>query len=304
MPFDFTEERTAPVNLLVHNGRHHADDVGAAALLALLYNDNIKTTRTRDPLLLSQPGALAVDVGNGIYDHHQSPQAQWEKYKVPHCGLSKLFTDPGVKERCRTALGLNAIGRDYLERSLVAPVCRKDNGLPADPAYPNPLTYVPAFNSTWNEPYLSDDAAFNNSVDVTKQVWKAYIRQAIARQKAEPILKRLRRNKKEIVELDRDVPNINSTLAGTPAKVAIVGAGGPDSISSAYFVPVSSNKLNVQKVLPPVSWRGKTGRELERITGVPGARFVHNNGFMMSGTNQAVRELARKVLEIERHKHE
>lgn len=83
-----------------HDGRFHADEVMATAILKEIFD--IELTRTRNPELLEQQD-LIFDVGNGEFDHHQ---------------LEKEYRDNGIPY---AAAGLiwRKFGKDAINQSIL-----------------------------------------------------------------------------------------------------------------------------------------------------------------------------------------
>lgn len=252
----------------LHDGGFHADDVLSACLVRyLVFNSTWRRTRT------VPEGAFAVDVGGGRYDHHCVPRPQWEKYGVPHCGASRLWTDPDFQFQWRKATGMEEEGCTWIEKTLLLPICREDNGLKNDDN--NLLAFVRHINPPWD--VQGDlDRAFEVAVHLTEAVLSFCIEQGLAADRARKVLQDL--PDEEIVRIPAGLSGWKEALSGKTTQFVIYpGMGDGWHVQS---VPPAPDRTFEQKVSHPASWRGLRNESLSAASGLPGGVFCHAAGFL------------------------
>ena len=164
------------VNVVVHGGCFHSDDIACVALLKLVYNEvNVVRKFKVDPD--SETADYILDIGrmdkiteNQVFlDHHQAPEFI-EGTEVKHCAFSKLterMIDPD-----------NAIFKKHLYNSLVLPVAAQDNGqnYAEFGLVPSPLTFVNAMGLSWKDDQKLNDQRFGEVVNMAMMVIKNIIK--------------------------------------------------------------------------------------------------------------------------------
>ena len=80
-----------------HDGIFHSDEVVACAILALFhFDDQIEIVRSKDVSLLHAKEAdILVDVGGGLYDHHQPGGNGKRKNEVPYASAGLVWMEYG-----------------------------------------------------------------------------------------------------------------------------------------------------------------------------------------------------------------
>ena len=113
-----------------HNGKFHADDVMATAILRLLLGD-IKVTRTRDENILRTLD-FVYDIGFGEFDHHQLDKAIREN-DIPYaaCGLVWREFGSRVIQKFNSEFNEEDIKSifDCVDKNLVQGIDATDNGI-------------------------------------------------------------------------------------------------------------------------------------------------------------------------------
>ena len=132
------------IEVTVHGGCFHGDDVACVALLKLVHKEvNVTRKFKVDPD--SETADYILDIGrmdkiteNQVFlDHHQAPELI-DGTEVKHCAFSKLvehMLDPD-----------NVLFKKHLYNALVLPVAAQDNGQNYSEfgLVPSPLTFVNA----------------------------------------------------------------------------------------------------------------------------------------------------------------
>lgn len=158
------------VNIVVHGGCFHADDVACVALLKLVHN-KVNVARKFKVDVSTETADYVLDIGRMdkvndtqvILDHHQGPELI-DNTQVKHCAFSKLverMIDPDDK-----------LFKKYLYSTLVLPIAAQDNGQNgADLSLlPSPLSFVNAMGLSWKDNQKLADNRFNEVVEMAKVV--------------------------------------------------------------------------------------------------------------------------------------
>ena len=158
------------VNIVVHGGCFHADDIACVALLKLVHNEvnvvrkfKVDTDTETADYILDIGRMDKVTVSQVILDHHQDPELI-DDTQVKHCAFSKLverMIDPDDK-----------LFKKYLYSTLVLPIAAQDNGQNgADLGLlPSPLSFVNAMVLSWKDNQKLADNRFNEVVEMAKVV--------------------------------------------------------------------------------------------------------------------------------------
>ena len=170
--------QTKEVVIQVHSGVFHADDVATVALLSTLVAD---VAILRD-FKIHEDARIVADVGmkhnlDGeqlMFDHHQDGlELRADGTKPSALGLvADWLLDPALRAK--------------LDR-YITPVERQDNGQELRKGEVNYFSFVACFNSNWNEG-ASQDAQFNQAVEMATAVWKRIFAQLEAEAEAEAIV--------------------------------------------------------------------------------------------------------------------
>ena len=164
------------VNVVVHGGCFHADDVACVALLKLGYKEvNVTRKFKVDPD--SETADYILDIGRidkvtenqVILDHHQAPELI-EGTEVKHCAFSKLVEHMLDAD--------DVVFRKHLFNALVLPISAQDNGQNGAELglMPSPLTFVNAMTLSWKDDQKLSDQRFNEVVDMAMVVIKNIIK--------------------------------------------------------------------------------------------------------------------------------
>lgn len=262
---DFVTARRDGMPVHVHNGTFHADDVLSVALLRTI-DPSWRVVRTRT----LPKRCFAVDVGGGLYDHHQRIVPRWDTYDTAHCGASRLFTDPHFRKVFGEAANLGEPGFRYLEKNLLVPVAQEDNGREGA----SPLSWVRYLNPAWNSK-ASEDESFEEAVGTASTVLSKLIDSARAAEEAESELADLRDTPYQ--QIPAGLPGWQERLAPTKARFVTYKKDGTWYVQA---VPVSAEDRFSMKTPHPESWRGLQSDALSARSGIPGAVFCHPSGFI------------------------
>lgn len=286
------EKAKRKVDLIVHDGKFHSDDVLCVAIIAIwngLKNKNKTTTlrvlRTRNESLFSK-AKIVADVGDGQYDHHQKNVAEFTE-GVPHCAATLLARDTGLLRACSPL------------KNILAAVAAKDNGI-TPPEWSRPLfDFLITFNPPWYYSKEEKETNFINAVNSALNILKNIIISAETWRRADDILEEI-----QVYNFDREIINIHSNLPGwqnymIPTKTKLVVFMEDDESWIVQSVPICRGSFEV-KIKTPQEWRCLRNLELETASGIKDAVFCHKDGFLsVWKTKEAAFKAAEKILSLQ-----
>ena len=294
----------APIRIVTHNGKCHADDVFAVASLVLLHerqNLSYEIIRSRDPQVW-ESGDYVVDVG-GMYDasrnrfdHHQEGRAGAHDDGIFYSSFGLVWKSYGE------ILSGSKEAADIIENKLVLPIDAADNGIIiTEQKYKNLKPYeignvVEAFSLGWEE-RRDFDKVFFEILAVAKKILEREIIRARGVIKARTYAEQAYKDAedKRLIFLDRYYP-WRDVLQQYPEPMFVIYPTD-DGVWHLKAVPANGASFKNRKDLP-MSWAGKTAESLAQITGVPDAIFCHNNLFLAAAkTKEGATALAKKALE-------
>lgn len=288
--------------VVTHNGTFHADDVFAIATLSLTFAHEMEVCRSRDAVTIATAD-MAVDVG-GVYDeekdkfdHHQVKGAGKRKNGIPYASFGLVWKKYGL-----TLCGNQKIV-DEIDKELVEPIDAGDNGIEISritkhQTYPFTVSsMIHAFNSTWKEEDRDSDQVFIECVGIAKKIIERMIIRARDKFDAKNIVETVyaKTKDKRIIILDDNYP-AREVLSAYPEPLFVVRLRKPDNKWGVESVKVDPKGFKNRKDLPK-QWAGKTGEELQKISGVKDAVMCHRNLFLaIADSKEGAIELAKKAL--------
>lgn len=278
------------MKLVTHNDRFHADDVFALAVLRIKFGNEIKEViRTRDEEIIKSAD-IVFDVG-GIYDaeknrfdHHQPESAGERNNGFPYAAFGLVWKKWG-EEIC----GSKEIA-EIVDERLVIPIDAGDNGF-SFYKYPEDSEIseytmdklVGAFGSTWKEEDNYDEAYFE-MVDFAEKILRREI--VLAQHKAEaiPIVEKAYQDSedKRFVVFDKFLPWAG-VISNYEEVLYVVFPSKNKKLWRASCVQ-ESNFVNRKDF--PKEWAGLRDEELEKVSGVKGAKFCHRKLFLAVGDSK------------------
>ncbi len=254
-----------PDEVIVHNGRMHADDILSVALLKYI-NKDIKVTRTRD--IPENFKGVVADVGGGRYDHHNLDKIRTDGEGNPlilPTGETEVYAAFGLL--CKDILpGIIGIKSYFLlDHQIIRSLDSNDNyGTFSDLAY-----FFSLFNPAWNEE-KTEDEAFSEAVEYGLKFITELINKELARQMAMPqVQSKIAKAQDHLLILDARMP-----WQGAAKKSSVYFAIYPsdDGLYALQAAPKMGTDARTKenKIDFPVSW-------LEKMP--TGCKFVHKNLF-------------------------
>lgn len=268
------------ITVVTHNGKFHSDDVFALATLRMVFDDNIKVIRTRDPKTI-EAGDYVVDVG-GVYepakkrfDHHQIGGAGKRVNAISYASFGLIWKEFGEK-----LCGSPEVA-DMIEKKLVQVVDADDNGQSLmNLVYPDviPFTFrnvIFSYMPNWNEPHVKMDDRFAEAVEFAKGLLEREIKKAQSKHEGNKIVEQVYRETadKRIIVLDNFYP-WNDVLSKYPEPLFVIS---PDRENNTWHVGALNDPVTFKSRKDlPAAWAGKRDAELAAVTGVPDSVFSHN----------------------------
>ena len=292
------------VTIVTHNSKFHTDDIFAVATLLLVLEKDYKVTvvRSRDPEVFSVADYVA-DIGfvydpeKNRFDHHQEGGAGVRENGVPYASFGLVWKKFG-EQLCG-----NVEVAQRVEKKLVQPTDATDNGVQTfEPTLPDVYPYTldtmrRAFMPTWKEGAEHLDGIFMELVGFAKKLLMREITKAQHDKEAGDAVKRIytESQDKRLIVLDQYYP-AHEYLAAHPEPLFTVFPSSDDG--TWLLKTIQDNPINgLNRKDLPKSWAGKRGDTFEKVSGVPGAIFCHNNLFLaVAQTKGAILKLAEIAL--------
>jgi uncharacterized UPF0160 family protein len=266
-----------PRSVGTHDGTFHADEVTACAFLVLFdIVDRNKIIRTRNHESLERC-EYVCDVG-GIYDpsrklfdHHQH---EYEG-NLSSAGMVLLYLkDSNI---------INRHAYDFFNHSLILGVDAHDNG--RDPQIPGLCTYSHIISNFMPiphdaEPAVQDQAFFEALGFVSahlQRLWQRYLYINSCRQN---VIEAMARDKICLM-FDKSIPWMDTffELEGVKHTAQFVIMPSGQHWKLRGIPPNADQKMQVRYPLP-MEWAGLLDKELQNVSGIPGAIFCHKGRFI------------------------
>lgn len=292
------------INVAVHDGKFHPDDVFSVAILSMYLDKPIKVYRTRDPGILSKMDYV-LDVGriyspkDNKFDHHQEG---WDEKRTN--GI--LYATSGLlwKEYGEQITGSKQLA-SKIDEKIIQTIDADDNAIET---YQNivrgvtPYTvvdYIYSLNLTWTEKKSDPLKFFMMGVDIATKVLKREIKKSedslLGKKKVLEIYKKTK--DKRILILDDDY-TWKKTVSELEEPLFVIKKYTDTDKWSIKSVPVAGHKFK-SRIEFPKTWAGKEGEELIKVSGVFDAIFCHNGRFMcLAKSEKGAIELAKAAIAI------
>lgn len=155
-----------------HNGKFHADEVLATAILKEIYD--IEVVRSRDPEVLSSL-ELVYDVGGGEFDHHDNDKIYRES-GTPYAACGLIWRKFGrdvirARDSSLTESDIDWVFKQ-IDAVLMEGVDANDNGVKTSETIIPTMcisTIISGFNPPWYS-HKDEDDAFHEAVSLASMV--------------------------------------------------------------------------------------------------------------------------------------
>jgi len=289
--------------IAVHDGNFHPDDVFAVAALSILLLGKIKVIRTREEDKIVKAD-FVVDVGleynskNNRFDHHQEGHAGFRDDKIPYSSFGLVWKNYGEK-----ICGSRKVA-EILDKKLVAVVDADDAGINLiNQVIPNLNPFmltdaVYAMRPTWKEDPSVINKYFLKAVDFAKEILLRQIKVTIDLVEAEGLIEEVynnTRDKRIIIFQEKYLPKILLCKYSEPVFVVYKEKYGNNW--RVTTIDKTEQTFESRQNFPK-SWWGKTGADLNNISGVTDAIFCRNGGiFAGARSKEGAIMLAEKALD-------
>jgi uncharacterized UPF0160 family protein len=292
--------------LVTHNGKYHADEVFATAVLQLYLEkagEDYEILRTRDEEIIADADYV-FDVGgvydpeNNRFDHHQQGGAGKRENGIDYATFGLVWKKFG-KELC----GSGEVA-DAVDKRLIVSIDADDSGIDLYfLKYEDVLIYpiweaLESFIPTWKEDESKTDEIFLEVVAMARKVLEREIKIAQDKAEAAVIVEKIYKESedKRLIVLDAYYP-WKDVIMQHPEPLFVVNPRKVGHKWDLHVVPESKGSFGARKDLP-ASWAGLVGEELQKETGVSDAVFCHRSLFLAgAGSKEGIMELAKQALE-------
>ena len=270
-----------------HNGKFHADDVMATAMLKLLLGD-IKVIRTRDEEMLNKLD-FVYDICLGEFDHHQLDKEVREN-SIPYAASGLVWREFGSRiiQKFSSKFDENDIIFifDYIDKNLVQGIDATDNGvdIKTEIKVTSISDIVQCFNPSWDS-NDSKDEAFEEAVGYCFEVIKRMISRQVSVINARIIVDEAFENRtiNEIMVLEKGCPWLQQLLK-TDIDSEVLFVISPGDARADYKIQTVKKTPGTFEARRDIleSIRGKSSEEINSIIKIDDAIFCHKAGFIAS----------------------
>jgi len=288
--------------IVTHDGSFHTDEVFAVAIL-LEHLGEAEVVRSRQQDVIDSADYV-VDVGltydpdKNHFDHHQPGGAGERENGIPYASFGLVWKGYGE--------GLAGGKRQaaIIDRELISPIDAHDNGVAiAEYKFKGVRDYaIGDFFSSYLT--LKDEGPerlyeiFMNLVEIARGLVRREITKAREYVEGEDAIRKIYETSsdKRIIELPNEGMPWRETLNVYPEPIFVLYPRR-DGKWGVKAVPDFSKPFGNNRKAFPSLWGGKSGEDLQRVTGVPDAIFAHKTLFMVAAeSKEGAIELAKLAL--------
>jgi uncharacterized UPF0160 family protein len=289
----------------VHDGKFHADEIFACAVMDIYLKGRMRVIRTRDEDLIEKADYI-LDVGGEydhdarMYDHHQKEGAGVRDNGIPYATAGLIWKHYGKKIIKNEELW------QIIDKKMVQPIDASDNGVDLvssnfTDVFPYGISSViNTRRPTWREEGQIDlDKEFLSLVSFFKDLLKRELEIGrdflIARKE---IINAVEVSEyKNFIILNENLP-FEDALDDYPEVLFVVS---PRADGTWRISGVRKNKHSFERRKDlPSSWGGLRGEALQKMTGEKNVQFCHRGLFLLVANDKetAIR-LVKKSLILE-----
>lgn len=277
--------------LVTHNGGFHSDDIFACAALQLYLEkigEDYEVIRTRDEALIRK-GDYVFDVGGvhnpekNRFDHHQKGGGGARENGVPYAAFGLVWQKFGT-EIC----GSREVA-DEIDRKLACPIDANDNGVDVYKTNIEGVSPI-TFQDIAGLYYPGEDAkeieylrAFTELVLLAKRILQKSILKTKKQMEVNDYMTELyeKSENKNLIVVEKNYGRFAVTMGALnlPEVLYVVY---PAKVGSEWNVVATRKNIeSMESKKPfPAAWAGLSGVDLQKVSGVPTAKFCHNGIFL------------------------
>lgn len=281
-----------------HSSTFHADEVMATAIIAEMSGkEEIRVYRTnRMDDVYPSPDSIVYDIGHGQYDHHQKGGNGYRENGVPYSSCGLIWRDFGMRICCTE--GNPMLMWRLIDESLIQGIDAVDNGTMPKVDYPCSIMslsgIISSFNTNWDEDSRFQDKRFLAAVELARKIFSNAVYSAKSKARAfDGVMRAVDKSSKGLMILDEFMP-WQEFLFSCDTEERIDKAKGilyvvyPGNCGGYQWrvVPTAPGSFE-QRNHVPKEWLGLRDAELQKVSGVATATFVHPNGFIGSAEEKS-----------------
>ena len=297
------------VNAITHTAPHHADEVFATAMLAVLFP--VELFRTRDQSIINNADAIVYDVGGEFdpekkrFDHHQKGFSEVRPDGITYASAGLIWREYGVEivKKLGAAKGIDDEMAlevvSYVDNALIRGIDASDNGQGKKSDSMSVSSVISSYNALWDEEEDAD-SCFIKACEIASMILEREVEVAVSSIYGQRLVE-------EQIEATKGAIIIMDKFIGGWLE-AVLTSGSPKAANLLYAVfSAFDGNWNVQAIPPtiddrmaqrkpfPEGWRGLRDKELKKASGVETAVFCHAAGFFaVAGTKEGAIALAKK----------
>ncbi|MGH8855567.1 MAG: MYG1 family protein [Telluria sp.] len=297
--------------IVTHNGKFHADDAWAVAVLHILFPD-ADIVRTRDAAII-EAADFVVDVGGiwdaptGRFDHHQKGFDGARTSGVPYASAGLVWREYGA--RCVAALAAQHAGHQLdpdtaqqmayaIDADIVQYLDLSDVGAARNaPGGYGMSAVVSGYNPNWLDEQrlgygLEADAyrlaqfrkamAFLTDVMANAVKYRVGAILALAQVRQSEALD----NGRLLFLKNAALPWSSVVRKEMPRVLFVISHSLSEDRYMLHTVPAAADSFEARADLP-ASWAGLRDADLAAVTGVADAKFCHNGRFIAAAKSYA-----------------
>lgn len=299
------------VNAITHTAPHHADEVFATAMLAVLFP--VELYRTRDQNIINNTDTIVYDVSGEFdpvrkrFDHHQKGFSEVRPDGIIYASAGLIWREYGMEivKKLGEAKGVdNEMALEvvsYVDNALIRGIDARDNGQGEKGDSMSVSSVISAYNALWDEDE-DTDSCFVSACDIASIILEREVKIAISSIRGQKLVK-------EQIEVTKGAVIIMDKFIGGWLE-AVLTSDNPKAANLLYAVfPAVDGNWNVQAIPPaiddmmaqrkpfPEEWHGLRDEKLKKVSGVETAVFCHAAGFFaVAKTKEDAITLAEKAV--------
>lgn len=291
------ETNPNPMTIVSHNGKFHADEVLATAVLISLF-PHATLIRTRDRRVI-ESADVAVDVGGGCFDHHQRGGGGVRPNGVAYSSIGLIWAEYGrryVYETSRRLFG-DMIDGDAVSRikmkvdeTVIQELDMVDNGVIKGAARMHTClsNVIAALNCGWLPAAMSEseDVRFRRAQATALQFLNDTIESLCLKELAVKMLERdIQESQGQILTLGQFYP-WQEALGQKEHDflLCVFGSGNDWKVQTIQDFDTEGNGKT--RMYLPEEWAGLNALDLQLATGVKDAEFCHNGRFIAGASSK------------------
>lgn len=281
------------INLRVgtHNGIFHCDEVIAISILNILFNEvkDIEVIRSRNLELLKNNTSMMIDIGGGMFDHHQKGGNGQRENGIQYASSGLIWRTYGIEviellsEGKLDKISIEKIF-EIVDNDIIQNIDKEDNG---QGNVVHPFQFIKEFLPNWYEEEKDYDKCFeecaNLSSKILGKIIKGYVSNEVAMCEICSRLSNLETCNNGILVLpSQTIPWLETIIDYNKNEsdngIDFVVFPYPDGGYALQCVPPSMEDIFLQRISLPKDWAGET-TNLANISGVDSATFCHRGRF-------------------------